>query len=257
MADLVSIITPCYNSELFIAKTINSVLAQTESNWEMLVVDDCSTDSSKSIVLSYAQKYPRIKLIELAKNTGAYHARNIAIQRAAGRYIAFLDSDDLWLPDKLQKQLQFMAGNRLAFSYTSYRLGDSENNPLGVLITKPSVTYEDLLKTCDIGCLTVMYDTQKLGKVYLPNITRGEDYALWLEILRKIKIAKGMVEPLAVYRIHDHSISKNKINSAICRWQIYREFEHLGRLKSFYYFCHYAYYGLTKYTRKATDIEKQ
>lgn len=259
MSALVSIITPCYNAELFIAKTIDSVLAQSETNWEMMIVDDCSTDASNEIVRSYARRHDRVKPIKLERHAGAYHARNTAIQRAKGRYIAFLDSDDIWLPNKLRTQLAFMAAHQLAFSYASYQLMDGEDNRLGVFLAAPSLTYAALLKHCSVGCLTALYDTHKIGKVYLPNIAVGEDYALWLKILRTTTTtatatatatAKGILEPLAVYRIHGNSLSANKLRAAVCRWRVYRELERLGRAKSLYYFCHYLYHGVTKYKTK-------
>lgn len=247
MPNLVSIITPCYNSERFIADTIESVLAQSVPNWEMIIVDDNSTDSSRAIISRYVQKSSKIKLIGLNSNVGTHQARNIATRHAVGRYIAFLDSDDLWLPSKLEKQINFMTENQTAFSYTSYRLIDEHNNDLGVFITEPSVSYFDLLKKSPIGCLTVIYDIEQLGKMDMPNIALGEDYATWLEILSRIKVGKGILQPLAIYRMHKTSLSSNKIRSAICRWKVYRDFQKIGCIKSFYYFCHYVCYGVVKY----------
>ncbi len=243
---LVSIITPCYNTEPFIAATIESVLAQSMTNWEMIVVDDGSTDASNAIVASYAAWDSRITLVTLNQHAGVHHARKTAVGRARGRYIAFLDSDDLWLPDKLAKQTAFMADHDLAFSYTSYQLIDREDNNLGTFVTAPSITYVSLLKTCSVGCLTAMYDTRKLGKVYLSDVAR-DDYALWLTILKQIKTAKGIVEPLAVYRVSKPSYSSNKFRAARRQWRVYRQYEQLGRAQSMYYFCHYVYHGLAKY----------
>ncbi|MDD9821205.1 MAG: glycosyltransferase family 2 protein [Nitrospira sp.] len=176
---LVSVITPCYNAERFIAATIDSVLAQSVADWEMIVADDGSTDASPAIVASYATRDSRITLVTLNRHSGASHARNTAIQQARGRYLAFLDSDDLWLPDKLAKQLAFMTDHDLAFSYGSYQLIDTEGHSLGTFVTEPSITYASLLKTCSVGCLTAMYDTRKLGKLYLPDIEQRQDYVLW------------------------------------------------------------------------------
>lgn len=247
--DLVSIITPCFNSASFLTETIESVLAQTVSDWEMIVVDDCSTDASKTIASSYAEKDARIKLISLDQNSGVSHARNTALRHASGRYMAFLDSDDLWLPSKLEKQLEFMKTNELALSYASYQLIDHNNKHAGEFVTRPVLTYTDLLKTCSIGCSTAIYDAQILGKVYFPDIDKQEDYALWLEILQQIKQTRGILEPLGSYRMHRASRSHNKLVSACHQWKVYRRFAKLGRLKSLFYFCHYAYHGVMKYRR--------
>jgi len=245
--DLVSIITPSYNSEKFISQTIESVLSQTYKNWEMIIVDDCSTDKSREIIEEYTRKDNRIKLIKLDKNRGPAIARNRAIEEAKGRYIAFLDADDLWLPNKLEKQINFMKENNLEFTYSGYMLIDEENNVLGEFIPPKEVTYYSILKTNPIGCLTAIYDTKKLGKIYMPNIIKRQDYGLWLKILKKIKSTKGICETLAVYRIRRNSVSSNKLEAAKYQWKIYREVEQLNLVKSIYYFIHYAYYGFKKY----------
>jgi len=244
---LVSIITPSYNSENFISETINSVIAQTYKNWEMIIVDDMSPDNSDKIIEEFIKKDERIKLIKLAKNNGPAVARNAAIKEAKGRYIAFLDADDLWIPEKLEKQINFMNKNNLSFTYSSYNLIDENNKNLGSFITKEKITYNEMLKTCSVGCLTAIYDTKKLGKVYMPNILKRQDYGLWLKILREINTAKGILEPLGTYRILKNSVSSNKINAAKYQWKIYREVEKLGLAKSAYYFVQYAYYGFKKY----------
>jgi teichuronic acid biosynthesis glycosyltransferase TuaG len=248
--DLVSIITPSYKSERFISQTIESVLSQTYKNWEMIIVDDLSPDKSNEIIEKYIIKDSRIKLIKLEKNSGPAVARNRAIKEAKGRYISFLDADDLWMPEKLKKQIEFMSKNNLSFTYSSYNLIDKEGGNIGFFETKNYIYYYSILKTNPIGCLTAIYDTQKLGKVYMPNILLGQDYSLWLKILKEIKTTKGMLEPLATYRILDNSISSNKKIAALYQWKIYREVEKLGIFKSIYYFVHYAYYGLKKYKQK-------
>jgi len=247
MSCLVSIITPSYNSEKFIAKTIESVMTQTYENWEMIIVDDCSQDNSNEIIENYMQQDKRIKLIKLDKNSGPAIARNTAIKQAKGRYIAFLDADDLWLPEKLEKQINFMNYNDLAFTYSAYKIIDESDNDLGWFVPPATATYDSLLKTNYIGCLTAIYDSQKLGKIYMPKILKRQDYALWLKILKQIKQTKGITEPLAVYRIRQNSVSSNKIKAAKYNWIIYREFEKLGFFKSVYYFIHYIYNGLKKY----------
>jgi len=243
----VSIVTPSYKSEKFIAECIESVLSQTYDNWEMIIMDDCSPDNSNEIIKQYVQKDSRIQLIELKENSGPAVARNKAIELAQGRYIAFLDSDDLWLDEKLQKQLAFMEENDLALTYSSYKLIDEENNDLGVFITKEYISYSELLKTNSIGCLSAIYDTDKLGKVFMPLILQKQDYGLWLEILKKIKSTQGMLEPLAVYRIRKKSVSSNKLKAATYLWKVFRDVEKLNMFQSLYYFCFYIYNGLKKY----------
>lgn len=246
MNELVSVITPSYNSEEFIAQAIESVLAQSYQLWEMIIVDDGSLDASADIINSYCWNDARIKLITVGEKSGPGKARNLAIKAAKGRYIAFLDSDDLWLPEKLAKQIIFMQEHKLAFTYASYQLTNQDNDDLGVFITAEQISYEDLLRTSNIGCLTAVYDTHRLGKLYMPEIMQQEDYGLWLAILKRIKNAIGMQEPLAVYRLRKGSISSNKLYAAMYQWIVYRDIEKLGLLPSIYYFLHYAYHGLMK-----------
>jgi glycosyltransferase involved in cell wall biosynthesis len=249
-SELVSIITPSYKSERFISQTIESVLAQTYQDWEMIIVDDVSPDNSNEIIEEYCKKDSRIKLIKLEQNSGPAVARNRAIEEAIGRYIAFLDADDLWKPEKLEKQLVFMDENDLAFTYSSYDLIDEDGNDLGTFTTKEHINYDGMLKTCSVGCLTAIYDTQKLGKVFMPNILKRQDYGLWLKILKEIKTTKGITESLATYRILENSVSSNKLKAAGYQWKIYKDVEKLNLFKSIYYFLHYVYYGLKKYKNK-------
>ena len=246
----VTIIMPSYDSEKFIIESIESVLAQTYSNWELIIVDDCSPDDSNKIITKYVDSDGRIKLIKLQKNSGPAVARNTAIEAASGRYIAFLDSDDVWLPNKLETQINFMHDNDLAFTYSSYRLVGEDNEHLGVFITKDKISYFDILKTCSVGCLTAIYDTKKIGKQYMPLILKRQDYGLWLKILKLIGETKGISEPLATYRIRKNSVSSNKVKAAKYQWKIYRDIEKLSFLKSLYYFVFYAYNGVTKYKNK-------
>ncbi|NLY04319.1 MAG: glycosyltransferase family 2 protein [Campylobacter sp.] len=247
MTNLVSIIMPSYDSEKFIAKSINSALSQTYSNLELIIVDDCSFDNSNDIIEQYAKQDSRVKLIKLDQNSGPAVARNKAIESANGDYIAFLDSDDLWDKDKIEKQLKFMQDNDLAFTYSSYRLIDEDDKELGNFTTTPEVTYENLLKTNSIGCLTAIYDVKKLGKVYMPLILKRQDYGLWLKILKQINSSKGILDSLATYRIRKNSVSSNKLKAAKYQWKIYTEVEKLGIIKSSYYFIHYAINGIFKY----------
>ncbi|RLA83871.1 MAG: glycosyltransferase family 2 protein [Epsilonproteobacteria bacterium] len=244
---MISIITPSYKSEKFISKTIESVLSQTYKDWEMIIVDDMSPDNANKIIEEYIKKDNRIKFIKLEKNTGPAIARNRAIEEAKGRYIAFLDADDVWMPEKLEKQIDFMNKFNLDLTYSSYNLQDEMDNDLGLFITKENISYESLLKTNSIGCLTAIYDTKHLGKVYMPDIIKRQDYGLWLKILKEIGNTKGMLEPLATYRIMRNSVSSNKIDAAKYVWKIFRDVENLNFIKSCYYFCHYIYNGIRKY----------
>ena len=244
---MVSVITPSHNTEKYIARTMDSVLAQTYNDWEMIIVDDLSTDNSPSIIESYAEKDPRIKLIRSKEKSGASGARNRAIEEANGKYIAFLDADDLWMPQKLEKQIEFMTEHDLAFTYSSYKTMDKDGKALTTFIVPPEISYESLLETCSVGCLTAIYDKEKLGKMYLPKLPTKEDYVLWLNIMKKIGTTKGIIEPLALYRTGEASVSSDKVNAALWQWKVYRDVEHIGLAKSIYYFGKYVYYGFKKY----------
>ncbi|HGS4462854.1 TPA: glycosyltransferase family 2 protein [Vibrio metschnikovii] len=242
----ISVITPSFNSCDFIGNTIESVINQTLVSWEMIIVDDCSTDNSVSVTKSYIEKDPRIKLIQLKENSGAAVARNTAIEAAQGRYIAFLDSDDLWLPDKLEKQLAFMQQNDIAFSFSAYHKIDEEGVNIGKVDVPDKITYHQLLKCCVIGCLTAMYDTEKIGKVYMPLIRKRQDFGLWLRILKKCDMAYGIDQSLAKYRVRNGSISSNKLKAAQYNWKLYREVEKLNLFQALYYFMHYAINGVLR-----------
>jgi glycosyltransferase involved in cell wall biosynthesis len=201
MNKLISIITPSYNSCEFISQTINSVLAQSFSNWEMIIVDDCSVDDSIHVINDFIQKDSRIKLILNDKNEGAAVCRNKAIESASGKYIAFLDSDDLWEPFKLEKQINFMEENDVPFTYSSYALIDEQGHSLHRIITpNAQLNYFDLLRENQIGCLTAIYDQEVLGKCYMPLIRKRQDYGLWLSILKISPIAYRAPGVLAKYR---------------------------------------------------------
>ncbi len=181
----VSIITPSFMSEKFIAQTIKSVLSQSYKYWEMIIVDDISPDNSNKIIESYCNRDNRIKLIKLDKNSGPAIARNTAIKNANGRYIAFLDADDLWEANKLEKQIKFMKEKDCALSYSYYKTMSENGDLLEKVLAPPlKLSYDDLLKTNYIGCLTAIYDTKKVGKVYMPLIKKRQDYGLWLKILK-------------------------------------------------------------------------
>jgi len=225
MQVVTSIITPSHNSTQFISATIQSVLNQSTSDWELIIVDDCSSDNSVEVVQSFVERDSRIKLIQLSENSGAAVARNRAIEAAQGRYIAFLDSDDLWLPDKLETQIQFMEDNDVAFSYAAYEKINEQGKAVGKVGVPERITYNDLLKVCSIGCLTAVYDTQKLGKIYMPLIRKRQDLGLWLRILKQIPYAYGVQEVLGQYQLRSDSISANKLSAAQFTWKLYREVE--------------------------------
>ena len=236
LKNLISIITPSYKSERFISQTIESVLAQTYQNWEMVIVDDVSPDNSNKIIEEYCKKDNRIRLIKLEKNSGAAVARNRAIDEAKGRYIAFLDADDLWKPNKLEMQIKFMELKNCALSYSAYETMTEEGVLQNKYINPPlKIAYKDLLKSNYIGCLTAIYDTQKVGKVFMPLISKRQDYGLWLKILRKTDFAYGIDESLAVYRIMSNSVSSNKFKLLKYHYKLFTEFENISSMKALYY----------------------
>lgn len=243
---LVSVITPLFNAEDWLKTTVLSLQEQTYTDWEMIIVDDLSTDNSYQIAQDLAATDNRIKVFQLDINGGASLARNKSIELAKGRYIAFLDSDDLWHPEKLEKQITFMQKYDHVFTYTAYEKINEDSVPFQIMGVPEKVNYHDLLKTCVIGCLTVIYDTEKLGKVYMPINTRREDFATWLKILKKVDYAYGINEPLAQYRVYAEQSSSKKISMAKENWRLYREIEDLGLLRSSYYFMHYAFAGLLR-----------
>lgn len=241
---LVSVITPIYNCQSYLQATVLSVINQTFYDWELILVDDKSGDESLMIAQQLAKEDNRIRVISLDENSGAAVARNKGIDLAEGRYIAFLDSDDMWLPEKLEKQISFMERENVAFSYSAYKKVDEHGNDLGTIGVPAQVSYTDLLKVCSIGCLTAVYDTESLGKVYMPMIRKRQDLGLWLKILKRIPFAYGINETLALYRVRNNSISANKLNAASYTWKLYREIEKLNIFYASYVFVCYAINGL-------------
>lgn len=223
---LVSIITPTYNCARFIAKTIECVRNQTYPNWEMLIVDDCSTDNTREIVERYHKDDGRVKYYCLPNNSGAGEARNDALRRAKGKWIAFLDSDDLWTPDKLEKQIKFMVSTACHFSYTDYEEIDEEDCPLGVKVSGLSyINKIGMFSYCWPGCLTVMYDREEVGLIQISNIKKNNDYAMWLKAIKKADCYL-LKENLAKYRKRRGSISSGSYTSLI-KWhyRLFREVE--------------------------------
>ncbi|ARV13821.1 glycosyltransferase family 2 protein [Polaribacter sp. SA4-12] len=236
MNNLVSIITPNYNSEKFISETINSVLNQTYKNWEMIIVDDVSTDKSIDIITFFCKQDSRIQLHQLSDNSGAAIARNKAISLAKGTFIAFLDSDDLWLPKKLEFQLDFMLKNNYSLSYTSYEIINEEGNSTNKTIKcKDKLDYNRMLYSNEIGCLTAMYNKDVLGKIFMPKIRKRQDYGLWLKVLKSEKYAFGLATVLAQYRDRSQSISNNKVEMLKWNWNLYKNVENLSYFRATYY----------------------
>lgn len=225
--DLVSIITPTYNSAEFLSETIESILAQTYTNWELLITDDCSTDNTVEIIERYTKKDSRIKFFRLEKNSGGGIARNNSIKQAEGRYIAFCDSDDRWFPDKIAKQINFMKEKDIAFSYASYLLCDENGKENGINVCLSKLTYRKILMDNYVGCLTAMYDTAKIGKVYMPSIRKRQDWGLWISILKKCRMAYGIKQPLGLYRIRQNSVSSNKLSLIRYHATLYKEMLHI------------------------------
>lgn len=246
---LISIITPSYNSATFISQTIESVLAQSYQHWEMIIVDDCSSDNSIDIIKNYTKKNSAIKLITLNKNCGVANARNVGLENAKGDYIAFLDSDDLWDKNKLQEQINFMKHNNISLSYTSYIKIDEEGEVIGKVIPPEWVDYKKMLKSNYIACSSAMVKRDILYNQYFPPLKLRQDHAFWLSLLKKGITAYGLNEPLLHYRVRKRSISSNKVIAAYYQWKLYRNVEKLSIIKSLWYFSFYAYLGVKKYMK--------
>ncbi|MBY4893455.1 glycosyltransferase [Rhodobacteraceae bacterium N5(2021)] len=243
---LVTVVTPSYNCAAVVPETLRSVQAQSFQDWEHIVVDDCSSDDSLEVIDAFCRTEPRTRFSRLNENSGAAVARNTAIEAARGRYIAFVDSDDLWHPEKMQRQLDFMAEREAVFACASYAKIDEDGKPLGEVQAPAQRQYHDLLKDNTVGCLTAVYDAQALGKVYMPLIRKRQDLGLWLRLLKKTKLVHGVPEVLASYRLRQNSISSNKASAAAYTWRLYRDVEKLPLPKAAYYFANYAVNGVLK-----------
>lgn len=232
----VSIITPLYNCENFILETIKSVISQTYSDWEMLIVDDCSTDNSRYIVEEFVRMDSRIQYFKTSSTSGSpADPRNIGIKMAKGRYIAFLDSDDLWISNKLELQIPLFSNNKVGIVFSNYTKINEDGESNGRIITAPNnVTYLNLLKGNVIACLTCIYDRQKIGKLYFTK-QGHEDFALWLAILKKGFVAKNAGHVLAKYRVRKSSVSSNKLKVINWYYNIYRKNEKLTLMRTVYY----------------------
>ncbi len=245
---LVSIITPCYNSEKFLQETIDSVLSQTFKDWEWIITDDGSKDHSVQIIK--ATQDARIQLIESKENGGAGHARNLALEKATGKYITFLDADDFWMPHFLEEITAFMQNENTELAYTSYARCDENLNPnLADFQADTVVTFGNLLKTCRLSLLSSMYDCERVGKFYFPKGSKREDHVMWLNLLKEIPKGKPLNKTLAKYRMHPSSVSRKKTNIMMDQYLVYKEHMKFSTLKSIYYTANWALNGFMKYSK--------
>lgn len=243
-----SIVMPCYNSGTFIRQAIESVRNQTFEDWELLVVDDGSTDDSADIIKGMEQMDGRIKYLKTNAPSGSpIVPRNIGVKNTLGRYIAFLDSDDAWLPNKLERQMKmFEQYEDMAICFSNYEKMTEQGERNNRIIKAPSIsTYKQLLLSNVIGCLTAVYDTGKVGKVFFQNHSH-EDYILWLDILKRGYVARNTNTVEALYRVRENSVSSNKLKTLSWQWDIYRNVEKIGLFRSSYYFLNYAYRAFKK-----------
>lgn len=226
---------PVFNAAETLDRAVRSVAAQSVPDWELLLSDDGSRDASMQVAQRLAAAEPRIRLLHSAANTGAAQARNRAIRAAQGRFVAFLDADDEWLPDKLERQIEFMRSRDVAFSYTGfYRVRGGRRREVRV---PASVDYETLLGGNVIGCLTAVYDTAAFGKVMMPDLRLRQDFGLWLKLLRRTDRAWGVQAPLALHHRRPGSLSAGRARAIGASWRLYREVEGLSRLKSAHVLC--------------------
>lgn len=256
MNELVSIIMPTYNCDSFIKEAVESIIVQNYPYWELIIVDDCSSDNTKQIVAPYLAQYPNIHYNCLEKTSGPAVARSEALKQAKGEYIAFLDSDDIWLPQKLSKQIEFMKENKATFSATAYEvIGEDGISKHYALVPPGKTDYDKMLRlSCPIGNLTVMYDRRIIGDLQVPNIKKRNDFALWLKILHKTPACYGMPDILGKYRVRVNSLSRNKLKLISYHWHLYRNIEKLGIIKTIWYILCWAFVKGTKIGIKKVKI---
>ena len=238
---------PTFNSEKYISESINSIINQTYSSWELLISDDHSTDNTVEIVESYIKLDSRIQLFQLSSNQGAGVARNHSIKHSKGKYIAFCDSDDLWKPNKLEIQIDFMKKNNLAFSYSSYEIIDEQGRIKRYIKASKEISFKKMLKNNYVGCLTSIYDVKITGKLYMSKIRKRQDWLLWLKILKKTDSTKGIEQSLALLRNRSNSISSKKFQLLKYNWRVYNH--ELGYTKistSFLMIQFIIYYAIKK-----------
>jgi len=235
--ELVSVIMPTYNAGKYLAGSIDSILGQTYQNLELLITDDCSDDNTRQILKDYAQKDQRVKVAYLKENSGPAIARNRSIERARGRYIAFCDCDDRWMPEKLEKQIAHMTRKDCALSSSSYLICDDDNQVTGISVSPKYLTLSMMKRDNKIGCLTAIYDIKRLGhKFYMPAIRKRQDWALFLNILKDCQICFCLTEPLAYYRQHDNSVSSNKLSLIKYNVNVYETVFGYSTWKAYLYF---------------------
>lgn len=240
MQEKVSIIIPVYNAEKYIAHTIKSVQDQTYPDWELILVENGSTDGSKEVLKTFTDE--RIKIIEAGSNVGAARARNLGMEMAEGIYVGYLDADDVWRKDKLEKQIAFMKNKNAAFCFTGYEFGDESATPLGKIVKVPErLTYKQALGNTTIFTSTVLFDTRLISKdrLMMPDV-KSEDSALWFRILRGGVIAQGLNENLVIYRRPGNSLSSNKVEAVKRIWNLYRKEEKLNVFVSAWHFMFWA-----------------
>lgn len=248
MNPLVSIITPSYNSAKFIAETIQSVQNQTYQNWEMIIIDDGSSDETESVVFAIIQNDNRIQFHKLTQNSGPAVARNTGIEKASGNYMTFIDADDIWFPTFIENNIKTINETGIPFVFSSYRRANEQLEFVySDFIVPHKVSYTDILKSNSISCLTAFLDIKKLGKKYMPLIRKRQDMGLWLNYLKVIPFAYGIQETQAIYRIRENSLSRKKSDLIKYQWQFYRDIEKLTIFQSFYYMLHWMYRGFMKY----------
>ena len=244
---LVSVIMPCYNMESYVSDSIASVQRQTYPHWELLIVDDASTDRTVEIVKSLAEQDEKILFVVKKEHSGIADTRNQCIQMAKGRFLAFLDADDIWHPEKMETQLRFMMDHNVGFTYTTYDWIDEDGKTLNKFInTIGNLDYKKYLCNTIIGCSTVMVDTAIVGQVTVPRFRTSEDTATWLGILKKGHLAYAIDEPLVSYRIRRKSASSNKLKASADLWKVYRRHEKLPFFKAIYYFSCYTFNAIKK-----------
>lgn len=253
--DLVSIIMPSYNCGRFVEETIRSVQAQTYQNWEIIFVDDCSKDDTMSKVMAMMERDARIRVFQNPQNNGAAVSRNLALREAKGRWIAFLDSDDLWKPDKLEHQIRFMEENGYSFSCTERDVIDENSSPMGVYMSGPDhITKASMFRYCWPGCLTVMYDVNVVGLIQIADIKKNNDYAIWLKAIKKADCYL-LKENLASYRQRKGSISHDHFSKLIkSHYVLFRVSEKMNPIAASFYTIQNLFWGILK---KTLYVKKQ
>ena len=246
--ELVSVVMPAYNASRFITEALTSVRSQTYKSWELLVVNDCSKDNTSEVVRSQCEQDPRVKLLEHETNAGPAEARNTAVRAATGRYVAFLDSDDFWLPKKLERQLRFMQATNTALCYTPYRRITEDGSQVGEIVpAEPQITYKQLLKNTTIATSTALVDRELTGPFSLVPGYGYDDFILWLDLLKRGVKAQALLEDLVRYRVVQGSVSRQRFRAAKWVWRIYRETQNMGRIYSAWCLSSYAWRAFWKH----------